>query len=253
MATPRNARPGMLLDPGAPINQGLVGWWPMWEGAGGKTLDISGKGNHGTLTNGPVWNGSGLIFDGADDYFVSDASGVGLAAFSISLWVNRGVSATTDQIFQWALTLSATQPFAMLRDTSGVLNYYVNSNYNLPGGTLVDRRLTHLVITWTGATYVSYLDGVQISTYVGGAGFQANATKFWLANGFNGYWKGTINNTRVWSRALSALEVQQLYVNPNIGLWVPDITRYYIPAAGGGFQPAWAANSNVLLGGGMAL
>ena len=56
------------------INEGSVGWWPIWEGAGGKCLDTSGKNNHGTLANGPVW-ADGLKFDGTDDYVNAGGAG----------------------------------------------------------------------------------------------------------------------------------------------------------------------------------
>ena len=43
------------LRTGHPLNRGLVGGWPMSEGGGPDTRDISGRGNHGTLAGGAAW------------------------------------------------------------------------------------------------------------------------------------------------------------------------------------------------------
>lgn len=279
MATPRNARPGMLLDPGAPINNGLVGWWPMWEGAGGKTLDMSGKNNHGTLTNGPVWSDGGLKFDGTDDYVdcgLLGAFSTGLTKAGVSFRI-KSTSTAINHIFG-TINTTTSQAFYSLRtnfnpstgaNEVGKLSYFIRSNTsnNLIIGVnyntgLHDGREHSVVCTHdkSAGTGAIYIDGVpQTITYV-----DASTGTSWLAwnnnftigkiNGVAGnFFNGTISDFRLYNRTLSALEAKQLYVNPNIGLWVPDITRYYIPAAGGGFQPAWAANSNVLLGGGMTL
>lgn len=50
----------------------LVGLWHFDSGSGNVAVDSSGRGNHGTLYNGPNWitgvNNTGLRFDGIDDY-----------------------------------------------------------------------------------------------------------------------------------------------------------------------------------------
>ncbi len=53
----------------------LVGYWSFDEGSGTIAYDRSGKGNNGTLFNGPTWQtgsncikGGCLSFDGVDDY-----------------------------------------------------------------------------------------------------------------------------------------------------------------------------------------
>jgi len=60
------------LRRGDPLNQGVVGCWPMSEGCGPDTRDISGRGNHATLVNGPTRvmteMGRALSFDGIDDW-----------------------------------------------------------------------------------------------------------------------------------------------------------------------------------------
>lgn len=46
-----------------------------YPGSGTKLIDVSGNNNHGTLTNGPVYSGSGstghILLDGSNDYILS--------------------------------------------------------------------------------------------------------------------------------------------------------------------------------------
>lgn len=147
------------------------------------------------------------------------------------------------------------------------MSYYIRSSStnNLIVGVNYDTKLhdgkehsvvcTHNKSAGTGAIYI---DGVsQTITYV-----EALTGTSWLAwdnnftigkiNGLTGFTTGQLSDFRLWNRQVSQVEAQHLHLNPNAGLWIPDITRYYVAAAGG-FQPAWAANSNIVLNGTMAL
>ena len=91
---------GTPLDLSNPINRGLVGFWLFNEAGGMKAYDLSGKGNHGALTNFAFpststsgWNpgraGIGLSFDGVDDYisFASIPTTV-IDNWSMEAWIN---------------------------------------------------------------------------------------------------------------------------------------------------------------------
>ena len=247
MATPCNARPGMLLDPGAPINKGLVGWWPMWEGSGGKTLDISGKNNHGTLTNGPLWAGGGLKFDGTDDYVdAGNNSNLRITGTNISVfgWVRpesqstyRGIIAKYGAAGQrsYLLYMSNVNKPSFLISTGGTL-YYTDRAGN--ADTVPDNVWSFLVGTFDGRYVKIYRNGdLKYTDDIGTSGnaIDDSTTQPVEMGRYTGanFFKGSLSGGRICSRTLNASEVQQLYVKPNIGLWVPDITRYYIPAAGG--------------------
>lgn len=74
MKPPVSAR----LAPGHPFAHGLVGFWLLNEGSGGKIFDLSGNNNTGTLHNDVTWKpgkfGSSLDFAGSDDYV--DVTGI---------------------------------------------------------------------------------------------------------------------------------------------------------------------------------
>jgi hypothetical protein len=92
---------GNPVNPLAPLNRGLVGWWlnlPS-RGKGNTVFDLCGK-YHGTLTNGPTWSGAlgrpggfgAVTFDGSNDYITLGVAPAALkftaiSPFSISAWV----------------------------------------------------------------------------------------------------------------------------------------------------------------------
>ena len=39
----------------ADIGEGLVAYWPLDEGGGDSTADVTGNGSDGTLNGGPTW------------------------------------------------------------------------------------------------------------------------------------------------------------------------------------------------------
>lgn len=68
-----------LVNKAHPLNRGLVSWWLTLPTRRGNIWhDLKGK-NHGTLTNGPTWQGSkgrpggwgSLQFDGTDSYLIA--------------------------------------------------------------------------------------------------------------------------------------------------------------------------------------
>ena len=78
LVIPRYAEAGLMVNRTLylGLTNDLVGHWtfdgPHMGGAGTTATDISGQGNHGTLTNGPVRAagklGQALEFDGGNDY-----------------------------------------------------------------------------------------------------------------------------------------------------------------------------------------
>ena len=82
------------------VNDGLVGYWKLDEGAGTSAEDSSGYGHEGTLVNDPVRSTDtpptvfsdmhALLFDGADDYVsIADNSRLTPSALTVAAWIRR--------------------------------------------------------------------------------------------------------------------------------------------------------------------
>lgn len=233
------AIPGTPLDPANPINRGLVGWWPMWEGAGGKCLDISGKNNHGTLTNGPLWAGGGLKFDGTDDYVVS-SNVLNLPYVTVSAWIKIASNPAAAGFIAGFLNGlgSGVQDKDLYLDTAGKLYFVVYDGVaqttSAPSDAIPLNQWVHVAGTADGVTARAYVNGVEVGNVAAGATYTGYTVPNVYIQGmlsFAGYMAVSITGTRVYNRGVSAAELQQLYVNPNAGLWTPDYARYYVAAA----------------------
>ena len=232
------AIPGTPLDPSDPINKGLVGWWPMWEGAGGKALDISGKNNHVTLFNAPRWV-NGVLFDGVDDYGQVSSSGFNGVTAQITMagWLQTPTPAATRMDIIQRSSSGAGDDW-WFNVQNGLVSFYAD---NITGGvykqsaSAITSKSIFIAVTYDGANIRFYINGALDNTVAATGAFKTATTTVTVGRNWvgSGYFNGCISKLRIFNRGLSALEIQRLYVNPNVGLWTPDYARYYVAAAGG--------------------
>lgn len=255
-------------------------WLPMQEGAGGTAYDISGRQNHGTLTNmdpSTDWvvgerGGRALDFDGSNDYVALGTPSVLTDTFSNS---------NLFSICGWfKTTATLSQIVGMIENTGspqGSGNDYIRVRTNSSG------KLTFEFDTLNDATAISssgaandgnwhqfcavrtaansgelFLDGVSQGTDTsasGGSGIDALSE---ISIGrFNNnvnmtYFTGQVGNIQFFSRALSSLEARTLYRDP----WQPFARRKtfgFLPgAAPPSFKPWLAARRTAsIIGGGI--
>ena len=212
---------------------GLVGYWDAanvksYPGSGTIWRDLSGNGNHGTLSTGSIGtvSGSGVMaFDGVDDYVnASDADmPAGNSSRTFEAWIKMasdtdnwtsGLSygtQTNDSASLWSLT-----------DASGTGKPYFGK-WGLNSGTAdtaVDDSIWHqivMVLTQDGANDIDlsfYIDGIvdgtttlaDVNTTLGGdfnIGCRPGADDYWF--------KGNISLVKVYNKALSQSEITQNY------------------------------------------
>jgi hypothetical protein len=187
-------------------------------------IDLSGNGNTGTLINGPTYSSSNrgfLVLDGTDDYIrISSASylnSLGSSDFTVSMWIYRATnppggngemlyqSATLDNGF--LIGISDVSFRIELRDNQstngtlgGVSNIFTAGIWN------------NVVLTKQGTTYTGYSQGVSKGTFTSyqdvgtNSGFVDIGRVDWWGPS---HWEGNIAQVSVYSRALSAVEIQQ--------------------------------------------
>ena len=210
---------------------GLVGYWRFEKGSGSVAFDFSGQNNHGLLkpsypSNSPSWvtgknkyAGNAMSFDGVDDY-VDCGAGSSLDITDVvtfEAWVNvksssggRYISGkSTDEwviYFEDGSTaprvyMEDVSPVVLIADTSLNLNqwYHVAFTYDKDGGSNNRKIYINGVLdkqdTATGALGTSTLP------------FLIGAYSTTPVNLFN----GSIDEVRIYNRALSATEIQKLY------------------------------------------
>jgi hypothetical protein len=203
---------------------GLVGYWKLDDGSGVVALDSSGFGNHGRLTNGPVFTNApggrlsgALIFDGVNDHVVvpdTDLLDFNARSFTVALWVKT----------------SKTGPQALLEKQhqffSGLFILALNRDNAVPGGFSLwhgsdwidsnfrgvsDGQWHHLAATYDGASFRLYRDGIldktqtTVASYVNTI-FPMNFGRFASGN-VGWYFQGLMDDIQLYNRALSDSEI----------------------------------------------
>jgi hypothetical protein len=218
------------LQRGTALANGLVGHWT-FDGPDvtDKVYDRSGQGNNGYFYGSATSSaktigklGQGLVFNGTNNYVnAGNTASLSISGnITVALWA------------KW--TASGDFYVALSKNDSGAnqngyafwthaffgqqMVFQIGDNTTrhievLSGGTPNDGRWHHFVGTWDGAIVRVYLDGVEggndayTYTLVSSA-FPLNIGK--NANGAE-YFPGSLDDVRVYNRALSAAEIKQLY------------------------------------------
>jgi hypothetical protein len=214
---------------------GVVGLWHLNEASGATSvIDDSGSGNNGTPTS-VTFGSNGKLSTAAS--FNGSSSKISIAqtnlptgntAFSYSVWIKttQSTSSGYPSIFSYGTATSANGLFFTLcRDADGNCN---------PGGTLSGRVMVgpygsslgsnvavndgfwhHVVATFDGTTYKIFIDGVASGSKNMATNLIHSTTPtIGYAGALSGsaqYFNGSIDEFSIWSRALHANEVKQLY------------------------------------------
>jgi hypothetical protein len=185
--------------------------------------DISGRGNTGTLTNGPTYssaNFGSIVFDGTNDYVIATrpSSIVAGGQITISLWAKWITTGTTISTIQMLLDNNhsgAPQGFVLQDrpDLGKSLTFSVRPNQNGAVSTFIvgDGSWHHITGTNDGSTSKLYIDGVFNSqaTESGGIISVYPDITIGLWQGGGRYLNGNVSQVQIYNRALTAAEVSQ--------------------------------------------
>ncbi|MFA6454335.1 MAG: LamG domain-containing protein [Patescibacteria group bacterium] len=212
----------------------LVGYWSFdgadmnWASTTAEALDLSGNNNHGNVTNfdkksvTPGINGQGMKFDGVDDYVDTGTPAVlnfGVnSPWTFSTWINP-VSAPYPNYFNYRfvgpggsggayLDIANLNHKFIYREGGGSYTEYSFSNES--AADIFD-KWTHLSFVADGAGNIAlYKNGAYIETITGLV--RTDFRPYKLGEGYTGKpLKGSLDDVRVYNRALSAGEISEQY------------------------------------------
>ena len=205
-----------------PPTQGLIGYWNFDEGSGTVAHDTSGSGYNGTVY-GATWttgeiNGA-LSFNGGAAYVVTPSIALS-STFSVSSWVNPTV--TTQIGYGRILETQYNVGLYLGVNSSGTkYKFIVNSGSGSTGGCGLGYGCAeggtvtsgwHLVTaTYDGTTATLYVDGTVVAIDAFTAPSARNLPLYvgrYYAGGFG--WNGTVDDVRLYYRALTATEVASI-------------------------------------------
>lgn len=211
----------------ADTNTGLVGWWRMDEFSG-NAIDSSGLANTGTVTGTTITSNCArygcrnFSASGKIDLPALGTSVSGGNPRTISVWVNPS-TATGIQTIYGSGTVAI--------DTLGTLHFNVGTkdaywagssdDWHTPNNAIPLSTWTHVVFTYSGGTTSSstvhiYINAVDQTLTFAGANHTPNTNNSQYSIGYDPTtagrnFSGMIDDVKVYNRALSALEVTQLY------------------------------------------
>ena len=214
----------------ADLADGLVAHWKL----DGNANDSTGS-NDGTLVNGPIWTtgqiDGALSFSGGDDYVDcgnSFASVTGSTTKTITAWAMSDISDLSGRIITLYRRSDSYSAFVIYpRENNGDDPATWKGLYATPGNghKLIDSEVTVTAGEWTCLALVQ--DGSDVHIYVNGelensasdaaAPTMSNpphavmGTYMWYGHGPSASFLGTIDDVRIYERALTDGEVEQLY------------------------------------------
>jgi hypothetical protein len=210
-----------------PPAAGPVAAYNFNAGSGTTLADVSGNNNSGTISNG-TWstagkNGGALSFNGTSTRVnIADSASLDLTnGMTLEAWVNPSALGTV-----WRTVVMKEQPpsdltyalYANTDTTRPTGHVFTGGGETILRGTaaLPLNAWTHLATTFDGSTLKLYVNGTQVSSVtVAGPIVQTTGS---LRIGGNTIWsewfKGLIDDVRVYNRALTASELQTDMATP---------------------------------------
>ena len=204
---------------------GLVGYWSLdANDINGTTVyDKSGKGNNGTTIASPTGVSGkvkqALDFDGSTQYITTigdDIFDFGIGNFTASAWIKLDDVAGAEAVMGKYNANIAGQRGWIIRVDSGVFSGFID----LPGANIIGATTMsagawhHITMVRNGNNGYVYLNGTQDGTASGLSALNATSNIV-LEIGAQGKgvgpFGGSIDEVRIYNRALSAAEVANLY------------------------------------------
>ncbi|MEM4702895.1 MAG: LamG-like jellyroll fold domain-containing protein [Candidatus Pacearchaeota archaeon] len=210
-------------------NYSLRGYWAFEETSGTTVYDNSSYGNHGTMynmnfgtdngTSGRTLtgkNGRGMMFDGINDFINISTGAFSSQYATIEVWVYPTTNTKDSYIVDsqinnnqftliWYPTSNTYKGFAVHFGSDG--------DWATSSSVASVNTWHHVVGTANGTHTKLYIDGQLISTVAEGTPAICSGGWDIGSTGSEKYFNGTIDEVRIWSRALSPEEINASYNN----------------------------------------
>ena len=215
---------GVPLNLEHPLANGLVGYWPMNEGAGNVVQDLSGNNTTGTLVKSTTWSpgkfGPCLSFNGSTDFvnlLEPPVLDVSFGQLTLAAWfkvntMQADMCIMGKYINAWFLGLKS--------DTEIRFWHQGTSGNNYTDVTVPSLGITwHLVVaTYNGVNTCIYIDGVDRGGAARTGSIAVNNHKVgiganWGESAFYAF-NGSIDDVMIYNRALTPAEILNLYRSP---------------------------------------
>lgn len=198
---------------------GELAWWKFNENSGTIAYDYTGS--HNGAIYQAAWtagiNGSALEFDGINDYVLVDERIVESYPFTVSVWVKTGYSGPEQAVVNLADPAVDNSYYGIyLSEGRAGLVAGNTASGTITGDEVNDGQWHNIVAVFSSSTERTlYVDGIVNGTASAGVSFNNDADRWsvgvWGDSSPSGYFEGTIDEVRLWDKAMDQSEVKAYY------------------------------------------
>ncbi|MBN2314541.1 MAG: LamG domain-containing protein, partial [Sedimentisphaerales bacterium] len=225
IVTNKGAVWSFTTKPDIPItNPELLCWWSLDEGQGTIVLDRSGHGADGTIVGHPQWvdgvDGGALNFDGAIEAVTYNFEDETWTAYTLAVWAKSNRLNQVNNSGICATYLTTNGGFQLSYDNFNNYQYHADVDQILGPASL---GWVHLAVTYDGAIATAYYNGEFVATFTPGADdLLANKYGLGVNRVEDHRLDGSVDDFRVYSRALSQEEIQEIMRGDPLLAWRPS-------------------------------
>jgi PKD repeat protein len=211
----------------SPPTPGLMAAYNFDQGSGTAVPDASGHGHTGTIS-GATWTATGkyggaLSFDGVNDWVtIADSARLDLTTgMTLSAWVFPTAHATFRTVVM--KERPGTEVYGLYSSTAndhpgaGILRGGTSRVVDVTGPQpLPLNTWTHLAVAYDGTTLRLFVNGIEVKgrSAPGALLTSAGALRIGGNNLWRGFFKGRIDDVRIYDRALTVTELQKVMNTP---------------------------------------
>jgi hypothetical protein len=212
----------------ADITSSLTAWWKWDEGSGTSASDSTGNGHTGTLNGTASWSSGSKIGPFASIYTGVTGNGTSISSITTGttwtfvtwFWVDSGAQSTYVNFIGQSATIDIG-----VKTSVNHMSFFYSSDH-LGTATIGRDGWHHMVIVNNAGAITFYYDGASDGTFTSGPTFNANGMG--CDGGTSGEClKGRLDDTRLYSRALSSADVTELF---NFSGVTGSIRRFFFGA-----------------------
>jgi hypothetical protein len=189
-----------------------------YPGSGSTIFDLSGNGNHGTLSGSPVFVNGYMIYDGVDDHITVSSNQNSLDFSSeqtILIWMYHTYTSGRKNPYNQAYGGYGT----WTHEQGNNINYYYGdagsnaSPYVGRTSASTPRSTWNCMVTTRNVSENKwYINGIFSNSGTHSYGTLATTTSpIYFGTGYAGRWVGNMGPMMLYKRALTASEIQQNY------------------------------------------
>ena len=172
-------------------------------------------------------------FDGSSRIFVANSDLVSGSALTLAVWIKPDslssnsmnvISPGTQNSYELAVVTNSAQGFLNFRFGSGIVS--VNS----AAGTLQTNTWTHLAMVYDGTNLTLFINGSKVASQPASGSLYQDSEAILNIGAYQYYYGGTVYNdafggfvgtideVRIYNRALSGQEIAELMLPPNVNI-----------------------------------